>query len=197
MTKLPEVGKRYRRIEFIPNSLLNEIEVTGFKADNDGDWILIKNGMINADLFERYEELPEEKEDNRMTNYCDKCGQIYLEEDFLKHPCKKDKVQVAIEELKREICLYGGGVNPCPQTEEEKKMRNIFFYFLGKAQDLVNALEDKQEQKPAMSNNSLEERIERLEKRFLSLEENFQGNVSCLNEIFVDIANRVNKNTGN
>lgn len=53
------------------------------------------------------------------------------------------EVKEAMEELRREIALCGGGFNQSPQTELERKGMEIFYYFLSKSQNLLNAL-DKQ-----------------------------------------------------
>jgi len=58
--------------------------------------------------------------------------------DFKKE--EVNEVDRALGELKREIALCGGGMKPA-ETEGERRMANVFYYFLGKAQKLVDALE--------------------------------------------------------
>lgn len=66
------------------------------------------------------------------------------------NPQEVSEVDRALEELKREIDLCGGGIKP-PETEGEKQISRVFYYFLGKAQNLVNALEAEKTERAVIS----------------------------------------------
>lgn len=62
----PIMGQKYIRIKPIHGiSVLNEIEVTGFGSDDDGEMVLHKNGMTRLEgFFDRYVQKPEEMKVN-------------------------------------------------------------------------------------------------------------------------------------
>jgi hypothetical protein len=74
----------------------------------------------------------------------------YFEELPDSNPQEVSEVDRALEELKREIALCGGGIKP-PETEGEKQISRVFYYFLGKAQNLVNALEAEKTERAVIS----------------------------------------------
>lgn len=126
-SKLPEVGKRYRNKqsgEIFTLSKIFDDWARSMIMDSDGGVEL----HPTKDTFWKYfEELPEKKETSKLS-----------------------EADRALEELKREIDLCGGGIKP-PETEGEKQISRVFYYFLGKAQNLVNALKTEKTERAVIS----------------------------------------------
>ncbi len=62
--KLPKIGRRYRRINPVENSILNEIEFIHLETNYDEGviWAVHKKGKMKLDfLYENYEEITAEE----------------------------------------------------------------------------------------------------------------------------------------
>lgn len=138
--KLPVVGKRYKPKNLnLRNFYKFEYETIAVTKKNIAVKIVrsdfkhlletIKVYNINS-IKNKLEELPEDKAETQPET------QSHISE-------LSPEVKEAMEELRREIALCGGGFNQSPQTELERKGMEIFYYFLSKSQNLLNAL-DKQ-----------------------------------------------------
>ncbi|MEI7578591.1 MAG: hypothetical protein WCJ58_00970 [bacterium] len=89
--------------------------------------------------------------------------------DFKKE--EVNEVDRALGELKREIALCGGGMKPA-ETEGERRMANVFYYFLGKAQKLVDALEAEKSAMDAVK-DTLKEGIKQMKDFNAKMDEKY------------------------
>lgn len=139
MTKLPEVGKRYRC------KCVDEIDIV---ISTENSYIKMESGnWYNLSHFWMlFEELPEEKE-GKCFHVC-ALGKCVLCGEFVGIEVKKeekDKVQVALEEIKTMLSDFH--FNDFIEEGETIMNNSSLKHIDKKVRNLINALEDKQEVK--------------------------------------------------